>query len=274
MMDRKRVACAAILVIAILVGIAAALRPAFAQVPPVAPGVTEQPAIPDSQIPNYIKQAVNSPERPAADKAIDAGRKPEQMLAFFGIKPGMKVADLSAASGWMTELLARTVGPTGTVYSQNRQFPPKFKKVEDLWHKRLQEPGLKNVVAVVQSFDSDQLLPVAPGTLDAVIINLNYHDLINAKVNMDKMNATVFKALKPGGVYGIVDHIAKAGTGIQDTSTLHRIDPQFVITQVEKAGFKLDAASSALRNPADPHTVKSFLDRGHTDRFMFKFVKP
>ncbi len=234
--------------------------------------VMQTAPIPENEIPENIKNAVASPDRPADDKALDAGRKPEQMLAFFGIKPGMKVADLFAGGGYTTELLSRAVGPTGTVYSQNGPFPEKFKKIADIWHARLKRLG--NVVEVDKPFDAPDLLPVQPNTLDAVLINLNYHDLVGRKVDRAKVNADVYAALKPGGVYGIVDHSAQAGSGDRDTTTLHRIDENFVIQEVEKSGFKLEAESSALRHPEDDRTWFVFAHRGETDRFMLKFEKP
>ena len=233
----------------------------------------EATPIPSAQIPPDITDAINSPERPAADKALDAGRKPDQILAFYGIKPGMKVADIFAGGGYMTELFARIVGPKGTVYSQNGPFPEKFKQIEEAWNQRLKEPALKNVVKVSKPFDAPDLLPVPPDSLDAVIIHLNYHDLVGFKMNRENVNAAVFKALKPGGIYGIVDHSAPAGTGDADTSTLHRIDEDFLIKDVEKAGFKLSGASSALRHPEDDRTWLVFKHRGETDRFMLKFTK-
>ncbi|MGO9454840.1 MAG: class I SAM-dependent methyltransferase [Candidatus Binataceae bacterium] len=242
--------------------------------PSLSATVYQTAPIPEAQIPQNIQAAVNAPDRSAEDKALDPGRKPDQTLAFFGIKPGMKVADLFAGGGYTTELLSRAVGPTGTVYSQNGPFPEKYKKIADTWHARLQKPVLKNVVEVDKPFSAPDLLPVAPGSLDAALINLNYHDLVGFKADMAKVNAAVLIALKPGGVYGIVDHSAQAGSGDRDTTTLHRIDENFVIGQVEKGGFKLAASSSALRHPEDDRTWFVFAHRGETDRFVLKFVKP
>ena len=254
-------------------GFALSSSPARAQIVHVATGVAESAPIPASQIPADITAAINSPDRPAADKALDAGRRPDQILAFYGIKPGMKIADIFAGGGYMTELYARIVGPNGTVYSQNGPFPKQFKQIEDKWNERLKEPALKNVVKVSKPFDAPDLLPVPPDSLDAVIIHLNYHDMVGLKLNRDNVNAAVFKALKPGGIYGIVDHSAKPGTGDTQTTTLHRIDEDFLIKDVEKSGFKLYGASSALRHPEDDRTWYVFKHRGETDRFMLKFVK-
>ncbi|HVA80051.1 MAG TPA: hypothetical protein VNF29_03920 [Candidatus Binataceae bacterium] len=254
------------------IALGASISIAGAQNPALMAKVAETAPIPDAKIPAYIKAAVNAPDRPAADKALDTARKPEQMLAFFGIKPGMRVADIWAAGGWTTELLSQVVGPEGKVYSQNGPIPAKFKKAADAWHARIQR--LKNVVEVDKPFDAPDLLPVRPGTLDAVIVNLNYHDMVGLQMDRAKINQQIFTALKPGAVYGIVDHSAQNGSGDRDAATLHRIDENFVIKEVEQAGFKLAAASSALRHPEDDRTWFIFKKRGQTDRFMLKFVKP
>ncbi len=263
-------------VLAAATAVVSFFAPRFASAQPAAvvTVVLESPAIPADQIPDFITKAVTAPDRPAGDKALDAGRRPEQVLAFFGIKPGMRVAELFAGGGYTTELLSRVVGPTGKVYSQNPEFPAKFQAIQKAWEDRLKNPALSNVVAVHKPFTADDLLPVPPGSLDAVVMHLNYHDLVGLGLDRDKVNAAVFKALKPGGVYGIVDHSAKAGSGGQDSKTLHRIDERFVIREIEKSGFKLAAASSALRHPEDDRTWLVFKHRGETDRFMLKFVKP
>ena len=124
--------------------------------------------------------------------------------------------------------------------------------------------------------------PVAtplPSGLDAVIIRQNYHDLYDkhmAPVDVAVFNKGVFSALKPGGIYVVLDHAALAGSGIGATDSLHRIDPARVKTDVLAAGFTLDAESSMLANPSDDHT-KSVFDssvRGHTDQFLYRFKKP
>lgn len=240
-----------------------------------ADAVKHESARPESSIPKYIVDAVNSPDRPAADRKLDESRRPAQLMAFFGVKPGMKVADIWAAGGYTTELLARIVGPSGKVYSQNMEFPAKFKAVETAWKARLSEPGMANVVAEVSKpFDADDLLPVEPGSLDLIICNLNYHDMVGRGYNRAKLNATIFKDLKPGGVYAIVDNSAQPGSGARDASTLHRIDENFERREIEKAGFKLAATSDILRNPKDPRTEPFWKMNRMQDRFVLKFVKP
>ena len=232
-----------------------------------------------SEVPPAVSQAVtsavSSPDRPAADRQLDAGRHPDQILAFFGIAPGMHVADLWAGGGYTTELLARTVGPSGKVYSQNGTFPPAFKKGEDAWKARLKEPGLSNVVELQKPFDHpDDILPVPPESLDAVIIDMNYHDMVGRGYDRAKINAAVFKALKPGGVYGVIDNSAAPGSGARDANTLHRIDEAFETNEIKQAGFKLVAVSAVLRNPKDDRTWFVMKHRGEQDRFVLKFVKP
>ncbi len=245
---------------------------------PAQAAVPESAPIPPAQVPQHIRDAVHAADRPATDKSLDAGRQPEQMLAFFGIQPGMKVADLWAGGGYTTELLSRAVGPTGMAYSQNPPFPPEFQQVAQTWTERLKNPALKNVIAVTKSFDANGLLPVPPGSLDVVIMNMNYHDLVLRGVDRTKVNAAVYQALKAGGAYALVDHSAKDGSGVKDIE-LHRIDEQFLINEVQQVGFTLAARSSALRHPEDDRTWVASPRmagerRGTTDRFMLLFRKP
>ena len=237
------------------------------------PAVQHESALPEAQIPKYILDAVNSPDRPADDKSRDDSRRPAQLMAFFGIKPGMQVADLWAAGGYTTELLARVVGPSGKVYSQNLEFPAKFAAVQKTWQDRLKEPGMSNVTEVIRPFDAPDVLPVAPGTLDAVLIVQNYHDLVGRGYDRQKLNAAVFKALKPGGIYGVVDNSAQAGSGARDAGTLHRIDEAFEVKEIEQAGFTLASSSDIFRNPKDDRTLPAFKLNHLEDRFVLKFIK-
>lgn len=239
--------------------------------------VLESAPISPDRIPQHIQNAVNAADRPAADKSLDAGRQPEQMLAFFGIQSGMRVADLWAGGGYTTELLSRAVGSTGAVYSQNPPFPPEFQQIGQAWTERLKNPVLKNVTAVSKSFDANDVLPAPPGSLDVVIMNMNYHDLVLRGIDRAKVNAAVYQALKSGGAYALVDHSAKDGSGVKDIE-LHRIDEQFLINEIQKAGFALAARSSALRHPEDDRTWVASPRvagerRGTTDRFMLLFRK-
>lgn len=229
-----------------------------------------------TSIPASVRAAVDAPDRTADDRALDAGRKPDQMLAFFGIAPGMKVAEIGAGGGYTSELLARAVGPTGKVYAQNSPFIlEKFAQVP--WTARLSKPVMANVVRADREFDDP--LPPEAADLDAVLIVLFYHDTVHLGADRNKLNQAIFKALKPGGVYGIVDHSAPAGSGLRDVKTTHRIDEKTLIAEVEQNGFKLDAEADFLRNPSDTRdwndSPREAGDkRGTSDRFVLRFKKP
>jgi predicted methyltransferase len=217
-----------------------------------------------------------APERGEKDRALDAGRKPGEVLAFFNIAPGQKVGELFSAGGYTTELMARVVGDGGKVYAQNtKEILDRFARGP--LTERLAKPDLKNVVMVEQP--ADKPFPPDAKNLDAVICILNYHDFVWLKVNRAKMNAAVFAALKPGGVYGIIDHSAAQGSGLRDVQTIHRIDEDAVKKEVLAAGFKLDAESDILRNASDPRDWNASPGaaaekRGTSDRFTLRFVKP
>lgn len=223
-----------------------------------------------------IAAAVSAPDRSPEDRALDAGRHPAEMLAFFGVAPGMKVAELGAGGGYTAELLARVVGPTGKVYGQNSQLLlDRF--AQQPWSARLAKPVMANVVRLDRPFD-DPFPPDVEG-LDAVLIILFYHDTFWQKVDRQRMNQAVFRALKPGGVYAIVDHSAAAGRGAADVETLHRVEEATVRAEVEKEGFRLAGSSDFLRNPDDPRDWNASPRvagdrRGSSDRFVLRFVKP
>jgi predicted methyltransferase len=233
---------------------------------------------PAKDVPGPILGAIADDDRTDKDRALDAGRKPGEVLAFFQIAPGQRVGELFAGGGYTTELLARVVGDSGKVWAQNT------KDVMDRFARgpiteRLARLTLKNIVMVEQPAETP--FPADARNLDAVICVLNYHDFVWQKVDRAKLNAAVFAALKPGGVYGIVDHSAAAGSGLRDVEKLHRIDEAAVKQEIIAAGFKLDGASDVLRNPADPRDWNSSPKaateagkRGTSDRFVLRFKKP
>jgi predicted methyltransferase len=245
--------------------------------PPPAPKPPEPPAYtPSADVPQPIRDAVTAADRDDKDKALDAGRKPAEVLGFFGIAPGQKVGELFAALGYTTEIIARVVGDGGKVYAQNtKEILDRFARAP--LTARLSKPVMKNVVMVEQP--ADKPFPPDAKNLDAVICILNYHDFVWLKVDRAKLNKAVFAALKPGGVYGIVDHSAKQGSGLSDVQTLHRIDEDAVKKEILAAGFKLDAESDLLRNAEDPRDwnaspTQAGEKRGTSDRFVLRFVKP
>jgi predicted methyltransferase len=218
---------------------------------------------------------VGAADRSAADRELDAGRKPAELLAFSGVMPGMRVADLAAGGGYTAELLARAVGEGGTVYGQNSKFVLGF--AEAPWSARLATPAMKHVVRLDRELD-DPLSPEAK-ELDLVTMVLFYHDTVWLETDRARMNAAIFAALKPGGHYVVLDHSAKSGDGLSAVKSLHRIEESIVKEEIQKAGFLLEAESDAWREPGDardwsasPRTAGE--KRGHSDRFALRFKKP
>jgi predicted methyltransferase len=222
--------------------------------------------------PSAINAAVADPARPQADIQRDAQRKPAEMLTFAGVKPGMKVMDLIPGGGYFTRLFAKAVGASGHVYA--------FQPAEWDGFLKGKEPPV-NAVASAYPNVSVIRAPAnevkAPEALDLVWTAQNYHDLKNGKpADTALVNKAVFNALRPGGLYIVLDHSAEKGSGVRDTNTLHRIDEDTVKQEVMAAGFEYVGESTALRNAADTRTVVVFdpAIRGHTDQFILKFRKP
>lgn len=256
-----------------------------------------------------IAEIVASPDRSNADRINDRRRKPEQMLAFIGIRPGMVALDVSAGGGYTTELLARAIGPTGSV---NGQSPPRNPDrpspapaaPEGVSHpasapaavpapapasaprtsavalaereKNLRNAGVAAapIMAVTQRFEDPVPAALADARLDLVTLMFNYHDLGFMGVDRAHMNQAIFRALKPGGLYVIADHAGRPGTGISESGTLHRIEEAFLRSEVEAAGFKLAAEASFLRNPGDPRDQNTPNPPQPKDEFVLKFIKP
>jgi predicted methyltransferase len=223
-----------------------------------------------------LAAAVADSSRPDSDTARDADRKPEQTLAFSGVKPGDRVADYVADSGYFTRLFSSVVGPKGHVYAVEpteffrfKAFPPAVAE--------LQGYGVAHPNVTVTTASAMEGLGF-PEKIDLFWISRNYHDLHDrfmGPVDIAAFNKAVYRALKPGGVYVVLDHSAAPGAPADVTETLHRIEASTVRREVEAAGFRFDSASSILANPADPRTAKVFEPaiRGHTDQFILKFRK-
>jgi predicted methyltransferase len=256
-----------------------------------------------------ISRILASPDRSAADRTNDLRRHPQQMLDFIGIRPGIVAVDLSAAGGYTTELLARTVGPSGTVYGQSRPRDPDKPPTapaapEGNSHPNVVPPGVPAappaggprpspvaladregklraaatpaapIVAVIRPFEDPIPPDLAAGHVDLVTLMFNYHDLGYMGVDRAAMNRAVFRALKPGGLYVIADHAGRPGTGISEAATLHRIEESFLRQEVEASGFRLLAEGDFLRNPNDPKDRNTPDPPQPKDEFVLKFVKP
>lgn len=218
-------------------------------------------------------KALAAPSRPQADRDRDADRKPAELMRFFGVHPGMTALDLIAGGGYMTEVLSIAVGPKGKVYSQN---PPAMLEPGGRYlaqvEARFAGGRLPNVVRVDEDLPASNL--IAPGSVDFAITAMNLHDLYNrdpAKA-LAFMKA-VFTTLKPGGVFGVIDHVGKPGA---DNAKLHRMPKQAALDLAGEAGFTVEAESNLLAHPQDGHTQMVFAPglRGKTDQFVLKLHKP
>ena len=213
-------------------------------------------------------------QKPPADAITDPSLKRAEVLAFAGVKPGDRVADIIA--GRFARAFSQAVGPTGKVYAvEPAEVVKVHPEVLTLMSGLAAQPAYANVTVVTGPIDA---MALPPG-LDAVFIRQNYHDLHDkfmGPADVAAFNRHVYAALKPGGVYVVLDHAAPAGSGLADTDTLHRIDPAAVKTEVTAAGFVLDGESAILANPADDRSKLVFdpAIRGKTDQFLLRFRKP
>jgi predicted methyltransferase len=232
-------------------------------------------AAPQPAIKPYLAAALADPERGDV-KDIDTRRKPGAVLAFSGVKPGDKVVDLIPGPGYFTRIFSKVVGPTGHVYMiWPNEYAKEAQPDPETDRKLAQTPGFQNISVIEQPGAAFAV----PEPVDLVFTAQNYHDYPDkfmGRIDPLVFDRAVYRALKPGGVFLIVDHVAQAGSGMRDTDTLHRIDPAIVRKQVESVGFRFVGESDVLRNPVDDHTRTVFdkAIRGHTDQFIFKFRKP
>ncbi|MCE0744387.1 methyltransferase [Acetobacter sicerae] len=234
-----------------------------------------QPAFKGSQVRTLpIAAALSDRDRPASDRARDKVRKPAELLAFAGMGPGMKVADLMPGQGYFTRIFSNVVGKSGHVYAlvaaeRVAEKPDAADAVKAI----AADPAFPNVSVLTESMQALSL----PASVDMAWTSQNYHDVygrgVEAALAFDR---SVFNLLRPGGVYIVIDHVAASGSTPDTAKTLHRIDPALIRSQVEKAGFVFESESSALRNAQDAHSASVFDEtiKGHTDQVVYKFRKP
>ena len=256
--------------------IALAAIVALAATGPVAAATTHKKVTPKAAVPAVdpavaaIAASVSDPGRPAADVARDTARKPAEMLAFAGLKPGDTVLEILPGGGYFTRLISKVVGPTGHVYAGAPAG-----KMQEAATAIAADPAYANVTIVGLDAAATSALP----SLDLIWTSQNYHDLHLTRVHQDPVaiDKLWLSKLKTGGSLIIIDHAALAGAPVVATAdTLHRIDPAAARAEVESAGFVFDSKSDALANPADSHTANVFdaSIRGKTDQFAFRFKKP
>lgn len=209
------------------------------------------------------------PDRSDADRQNDQRRHAAELLAFTGVRPGMKELDMAADAGYSTELMARSVGPTGTVYGQNAPGTPQ--KPMDAFNARLQKPAMHNVIPDIQPFDN----PIPPGVnnLDLVTFFFAYHDTTYLPVDRAKMDKALFDALKPGGVLVVTDYNTLPGAPVTTGKQFHRLDENIEKQEIEAAGFKLIDEANFLRNPDDPKNYIIFGSKTPIDIYVLKFQK-
>ena len=237
----------------VALGQAAAQAPAY-RVPAAAPA--------------NIKRAVESPARPAEQRARDADRKPAETLMLAEIAEGERVVELAAFGHYWTNMLVEAVGASGQVAMVDMPWTDRFGGEAA----RAFDTAHANATYTQAHYNQMQL----PTNVDAVLMVQFYHDLTRDNVDTADMNRKILAALKPGGIYLVVDHNAEAGSGWRDASTLHRIDPATIKSEVTAAGFELVQDSPLLANPADDRkrNMRDEGIRGRTDQAVLVFRKP
>lgn len=251
----------------------AALGAAAALIAACAAPAAKQGAARTSWTAPALATALSVGKRPQEDIDRDEDRKPAELLTFFGLERGMTAVDLIALGGYLTEALAVAVGPQGKVYAHNP--PAALKLREGVYDRALTERLAGNRLPNVVRVDSD--LPVAAipaGSVDVAITAMNYHDVYNRDPALARgFVQAVYAMLKPGGVFGVTDHVGVEG---QDNARLHRVPKQRLLEDAAAAGFIVEAESPVLAHAADDHTRPVFDPqlRGRTDQFVVRLRKP
>lgn len=231
------------------------------------------PVFAADKIPDHVAAAVADKDRPKDDTDRDADRHPAEIMAMTELKPGGRAVDVGPGrTGYYTKIMSRIVGANGKVFMFNPTWVAEKFPVATEGAAILNKAGYTNVEGSVQPMAEIKF----DAPVDLVFISQLYHDQVWQKVDVAKMNKAIFDALKPGGVYFVIDHTGPGVTTVEQIDKLHRIDPALVKSQILAAGFELVAESDILKNPADPKDVNVFDKsiRGKTDQFVFKFRRP
>jgi predicted methyltransferase len=229
--------------------------------------------------PADLAAAVAAPGRPADMVALDASRKPVEVLSWMGLERGAQVLDLWTGFGYFAEIMARAVGPTGRVTAWNA---PSFAQTERF---RAATEGVRqrnsNITLMATPTNA---LALPEQAYDFVLLNIVYHDFYwesvsfgLQRVDPETVTASLFRATRPGGTVGVIDHVAAPGRETRaEVEATHRILPEVVRADFERAGFEFVGSSELLRNPADDHSLNVFDPRirNRTDRVVYRFRRP
>ncbi|WND02314.1 hypothetical protein QGN29_12220 [Temperatibacter marinus] len=220
-----------------------------------------------------IAEALANNDRTPTHLAFDPNRKPAEILKFAGVKNGMTVLDINASRGYYSEILSGVVGKNGKVIAHNGPAYWGFIKKQS-------PESFKSMPNVVELHDGNEAVTAEENSVDVALSALAYHDyymdhLKYTAEDVMKINKSVYDALKPGGVYVVIDHVGPKDAPNEVVSKLHRIDPARVKNELVAAGFTFVEESKLLANPDNP-ADKSWFGakvRYSTDRFIYKFKK-
>lgn len=217
---------------------------------------------------DYIRKAVESPGRGSDARDRDANRLPAEVLALSGIKPGDSIIEFAGFGQYYTTMMSDIVGDDGSIV----MFDLPYTEARAGDASRAFTASHANTDYVLVNYNDIDL----PQNADLAFNVLYYHDLPLNDIDTAVLNQRIYDALKPGGIFMIIDHNARAGSGTTDTESLHRIDPEVIKQQLTAVGFILAAESDLLAHPEDDHTQMVFTPgvRGLTDRTVYKFQKP
>ena len=235
-----------------------------------------------------LERAISSEERDPKNAARDSSRHPLETLSFFGIKSDMTIVELSPGGGWYTEILANFLHEPGKLIAAH--FDPNSERA---YYKR-SRANFEKKMSANSMFDTVEMVTInsnlaEPNSVDAVLTFRNLHNWLGS--DMDLIFSNSYKALRPGGIFGVVEHRAKPGTSIEAMKKSGYVSEEHAIEIAKKHGFKLVAKSEINANPKDstdhpggvwtlPPNLRlkdvdreKYLEIGESDRMTLLFKK-